>query len=48
MHKTYIKIVAVRDRAVVTMDFPEADTNLNRIRWAIAGIIAPIKVRWLE
>lgn len=46
--RTFIMIKAERGNTEQQIEFPEEDTDLNRLRWWIVNIVAPVKVSWFE
>ena len=47
-NKAFVRVEVDRGGIVQQLEVPEQDTEINRIRWWLAGIIAPIKVEWFE
>lgn len=48
MNEKYIKIEACRGNVVQTLEFPESKTKLNRFRWLLVKLLAPVKIKWYE
>lgn len=47
-NKAFVRVEVDRDGIVQQLEIPEQYTGMNRIRWWLASIIAPIKVEWFE
>lgn len=46
--ETYLRIKFTKNGITQTIEFPEDQTNTNRIRWWIVKILAGVKIEWFK